>query len=256
MAHSQNDIATDLRALGVREGGILMVHASLSSLGQVDGGPATVVSALLEVLTVRGTLVMPAFRNSVSVPGLTDDIPESLTAEARKLTPPYDPATTPSDMGAIAEAFRTWSGALRSAHPTSSIVACGPRAKRITASHPPAWATGAQSPFEQLRELDAQLLLLGVGFNRLAMLHHAETTISQGRRKTRLICIGDDVVPFPDTGDDLDTHFPAIGEALSQRGITRQGRIGDASCHLMSARDAVVVAQEYLTEVLDDPACR
>ncbi|MBN1668234.1 MAG: AAC(3) family N-acetyltransferase, partial [Anaerolineales bacterium] len=50
----------DLLALGVRPGGVLLVHSSLSSLGQVPGGAETVVRGLLATLGETGTLLMPA----------------------------------------------------------------------------------------------------------------------------------------------------------------------------------------------------
>ena len=51
-------IAADLLDLGVRQGGLLLVHASLSSLGQVPGGPETVIQGLLGALGEEGTLLM------------------------------------------------------------------------------------------------------------------------------------------------------------------------------------------------------
>jgi len=53
-------IANDLKALGLREGGVLLVHASLRSLGKVPGGAETVVRGLLHALGEKGTLLMPA----------------------------------------------------------------------------------------------------------------------------------------------------------------------------------------------------
>ena len=44
---SRNDIIEDLKKLGVREGMVLEVHSSLSSLGYVVGGAQSVVDALL-----------------------------------------------------------------------------------------------------------------------------------------------------------------------------------------------------------------
>ena len=43
-----------------KPGMIVMVHSSLGRVGWTDGGPVTVIEALLEVLGPRGTLVMPA----------------------------------------------------------------------------------------------------------------------------------------------------------------------------------------------------
>ena len=53
------DIVTNLRVLGIKEGDTLLVHSALSSMGKVDGGPATVIRALLDLLgEKKGTLVM------------------------------------------------------------------------------------------------------------------------------------------------------------------------------------------------------
>ena len=58
-------LATELRALGIRLDDTLMVHSSLSALGHVEGGPETVVDALREAVGPGGTLIVPAFRDSV-----------------------------------------------------------------------------------------------------------------------------------------------------------------------------------------------
>ena len=49
------------RDLGVEEGETLLVHSSYKSLGEVDGGPQTVVRALEAALGPEGTLIMPTF---------------------------------------------------------------------------------------------------------------------------------------------------------------------------------------------------
>ncbi|MDP9473135.1 MAG: AAC(3) family N-acetyltransferase, partial [Chloroflexota bacterium] len=49
----------DLRALGVRLGGVLMVHARVSALGWVVGGTGAVVLALLDALGPAGPGTLP-----------------------------------------------------------------------------------------------------------------------------------------------------------------------------------------------------
>ncbi len=243
-----DDLTADLRALGVAEGEILMVQSSLSAIGRVAGGPQTVIRALLDAIGPEGTLVLPAFRDSVILEGFQTEAPEPVLAEARAI-PLYDPATTPTTMGAIPEAFRQWPGVVRSAHPFSSVCALGPAAAHIVEPHPLPWSSGPASPLARLTEANAQVLLLGVGFNRLTLLHHSETLVSEGRRKTRIVPTAQGIVFAPDVGNDMDTHFPLIGEGFVASGAARQGRIGTAESVLMTARPVVDFARRYLAAV-------
>ena len=54
--HTCNDLARDLRNLGVESGDILFVHSSFKSLGPVQGGVETVVRALEESIGAEGLL--------------------------------------------------------------------------------------------------------------------------------------------------------------------------------------------------------
>src|SRR5215208_618984 len=56
-AISCSQLVARLRALGLREGSVVLVHARMSALGWVVGGSGAVVSALLEALGPDGTLM-------------------------------------------------------------------------------------------------------------------------------------------------------------------------------------------------------
>jgi aminoglycoside 3-N-acetyltransferase len=250
---SAAQIARDLRALGVAPGGTLMVHSSLSALGRVAGGAPTVIRALLAALGPEGTLVLPAFRDGPHLPGMHATVPAALE-RAAQAAPEFDPAATPTNLGAIPEAFRQWPGVIRSRHPLVSVCCLGPRAAEIAEPHPPAWGTGPGSPFDRLHRMDAQILLLGVGFNRLSLLHHAETLVPGGRRKTRVLATPRGIELVPDAGNDLDTHFPLIGAEILAAGAARRGQVGAARSILMHARPAVSFARAYLERVFPAPA--
>ncbi|MFH9339679.1 AAC(3) family N-acetyltransferase, partial [Streptomyces globisporus] len=124
--------AAALTALGVRPGDVLLVHASLRSLGAVAGGARGVLDAVRRAVGPAGTVVVPAFtpENSDTSPHYRERV-RGLDAGAvdavRAAMPAYDPALTPApSMGALAETVRTTAGAERSAHPQTSFAALGP----------------------------------------------------------------------------------------------------------------------------------
>jgi len=235
-----------------------MVHSSLGKIGYVLGGAQAVVHALIEVLGRDGTLVMPAFSPEVSDPAAWSDhaLGEDELKLAQDHVPAFDAAVTPTSMGIIAETFRNWPDVLRSAHPQVSVTARGPLAERIVVPHAYAWGQGAGSPFERLYDLNATLLLLGVGFNRATFLHFAESRVPHGRRKTRRIPIDEDGVRIwcsvPDVGDDLGTYFPRVGAEFSKAGQVSTGLVGQAQSMLTSSRAVVDFATDFLSEALQE----
>src|SRR3979411_1950686 len=54
------EVRRALIGAGVANGALVIVHSSLSRLGWVVGGAQSVVMALVDVVGVEGTIVMPA----------------------------------------------------------------------------------------------------------------------------------------------------------------------------------------------------
>ena len=65
---TRDDILRDLRQLGVSDGDMLMVHASMKAIGFVVGGVRTLLDSIVEAVGPRGTLAMPAFSGSLTDP--------------------------------------------------------------------------------------------------------------------------------------------------------------------------------------------
>lgn len=174
--------------------------------------------------------------------------------EVREHLPVFDPRTTPTAMGAIAETFRTWPDTLRSHHPLESICARGVAASEITREHPLAFSEGRGGPFEKLYDLDSWVLLLGVGFNRCTALHFAESLSDRRRVMTVRFPVLEDGRrvwrEVPNVADDHDTHFPILGREYVAEGRVRQGLIGDARSALFRMRDLVDFARVYFARVL------
>ena len=178
-----DSLRRELRELGLNTGMTVMVHSSLGNVGWTVGGPVTVIRALLDVIGPKGTLVMPGESPQISDPGTWNDtrVKPEWHDTIREHLPVFDPLTTPTTMGTIPEAFRTFPGTLRSNNPLVSVCANGPLAKEITAEHALEFCEGKGTPFEKLYTLDAYTLLLGVGFNRCSSLHYAESLVPARR---------------------------------------------------------------------------
>jgi aminoglycoside 3-N-acetyltransferase len=175
MLVTRSGIARELEELGLRSGGVVMVHCRLSALGHVVGGAETVVRALLDAVGSGGTLV--AYTGWQDAP---PDALDVLDEEARRACldehPAYDPriALSRRDHGRVPEALRTWPEALRSGHPEAGVVAVGHLAGEITASHPHDDAYGAGTPYARLVELGGQVAMLGAPLDTVTLVHHAE----------------------------------------------------------------------------------
>ncbi len=246
----------ELSDLGINSGMTVMVHSSLGKVGWTVGGPVTVIRALLEALGPEGTLVMSAESPNVSDPSTWNDdrVKVEWHDKIRAHLPVFDPLTTPTTMGAIPEAFRTFPGTLRSNHPMVSVCANGRFASEITKNHAMEFCESKGTPFEKLYKLDAYTLLLGVGFNRCTSLHYAESLVPTRRTTvSRFPTIQDGErvwVDRPDMATDNGVHFPVVGDQFTESGSIRARTIGNADAMLFSTRELVDFAESYFTRVL------
>ena len=167
-APTAKDLVEGWRRAGLEPGRHVVVHSSLSSLGRVRGGAASVVESLRSAVGADGTVVVPSFTPQVADPDPDGRGAPDAGVRARRDAIPTFTVDLPSPMGAIAEAVRRHPEAVRSRHPQASVAAVGARAEAIVADQPLHFALGPDSPFARLADLDGQILLIGVGHNGTA----------------------------------------------------------------------------------------
>lgn len=164
---TRQKLADDLRALGVERGRDLLVHSAMSALGPIDGGAATLFAALAEVAGPEATILAPAYP-------MLGSMHDWMASDET-----FDLKRTKSRMGSFTEHMRSLPGGRRSAHPTHSIVAIGPRAEDYVADHHRGpTATGPLSPFGKHIARRGQILCLGTGVGKITSYHVVEDVMS------------------------------------------------------------------------------
>lgn len=279
MPVGRSQLASELRALGVRPGAVLMVHARVSALGWVIGGTGTVVLALLDAVGPDGTVM--AYAGWEDDPYDMANWPEAWQQAYAAHLPPFDPLTAEAvhANGRLPERIRTWPGALRSRQPEASMVALGRQAAWIVADHPLDDAYGPGSPLAKLVEADGQVLALGAPLSTLTLLHHAEATaqVAGKRRVTYRMpllvdgrtvwrefhdintaegafpyeVVAGEIASTPGIGPDHDP-FEAIARQALAAGIGAEGRVGGSSSALFPARALHQFAEAWLEDRFGD----
>ncbi len=248
MKNTRQSLRSDLRRLGVRDGDLLMVHASLRAVGPVTGGAGAVVEALLDAAGPAGT-----------VAAYVDF--EPFYEEGDEHMPVFDKRTARAalDHGVLHETIRTWPGAVRSDHPDAGVAAIGALAEWLTADHPLQYGYGEGSPFEKFVDRQGRVVMLGAPLDTITLLHYAEhkaqfpakRIVRYRRRMPRTN--GPEWVEFEefDTGDPVHDALPGncferIAEDFLKAGGGAQGKVGNAQSFLFNGPELVRFAVQWL----------
>lgn len=263
---SRADLAEGFRALGVRPGDVVFLHASVRAVGPVVGGPDAIHLALKDALTEEGTLLMYP-----SCPDGYDDIGRGVLTpdeeyHLRTLLPPFDARTARSarDNGALVEMFRTWPGTVVNDH-VARFAAWGAEAGHLFAEQPWDYAYGVGSALERFAWLGGRILLLGSDHDQVTFLHYAEHVADfPGKRVVRYrVPVLEDGARVLRACEEFDTsegahpHWPdrffaRIVDAHLARTENAGGLVGGARSYLIGARPLLAFAIEVMTSVAAD----
>ncbi|MBI4770413.1 MAG: AAC(3) family N-acetyltransferase [Chloroflexi bacterium] len=236
------DIVRGLREVGLDGEGPVLVHASLSAFGEVEGGVSSLVGALT---FLAGGVMAPAFTyRTMIIPevGPPDNgLGYGSGAEQNSLAELWSP-DLPADlaMGVVPETVRRLEGAARSGHPILSFTGVGAASEALAAQ------TLAEplAPIAWLATRDGAVLLLGVDHARNTAIHLGERRAGRkGFTRWALTPAGVAACPgFPGCSDG----FGAIAPRLA--GISRQTEIGEALVRQIPIQPMLEIVESMIRE--------
>jgi aminoglycoside N3'-acetyltransferase len=263
---SVDQLTADLRRLGIGDGDLVMVHASLRAIGGAEGGADGVLDALEAAVGAAGTLLMTL--------GARDDWawvnerPEADRPGLLEGAEPFDRRATPADpeVGVLAEVFRTRPGTVVSDHPEGRFGARGRLADRLVADVPWDDYYGPGSPLDRFVASGGRVLRFGADLDTLTLLHYAEyraplprkrrvrrhrlVAADRGPRLTVVECLDDNEGIVDHPGED---YFAVILRQYLATGRARVGVVGRARSELIDAADVVDFGVAWMAEHLATP---
>lgn len=166
--YTKEQLKCYLQEMNLKPSDAIVVHSSMKSIGNVEGGADTVVDAFMEYFS-EGLVMVP-------------------THTWKQMSEEYnvfDPETEPSCVGAITNVFRKKEGVVRSLHPTHSIAAYGKTAEEyIKGEEKLTTPCAPEGCWGRLKDINAKILLVGVTHARNTFIHAVEEMFDVPERFT------------------------------------------------------------------------
>lgn len=235
-----------LDSCGAFKADLLLVHSSLSACGSIDGGPATVISALRSWITDRAALALPT--HTWSYP------------DATGVAPVYDFNATPSVVGTITNHYWRQPGVVRSQHPSHSLAVSGPGAEELCRDHElRETPCGAGTPYLQIAEGNSSVLMFGATMDSYTLYHTAEDSAEvpylymPEQVKLRTLSTDNVVREVPMWRQDMSVprRFEATADWLVEQGLLVRRKLGLGE--LLFVPSARALHERVVEEMRRDP---
>lgn len=225
-----DELVSEFKRIGLTTGDVVLIHSSFKSFGGVEGGPQTVIDALILVIGNEGTLIVPRFNFDFSTYGT-----------------PWDVRNTPSHMGIISEFVRKDPRSRKVFHPIYPFSIIGKHADELV-KHRYKGGYSKDSIFNQLRVLDAKIIQIDKDYKSTTIIHHVEEMMEVDYKYHKDFTgyvIDENGKKYKDTFSlyvrDWEKGFVTdvlpIGKILEDEGVMKIDKIGNATVWHMKAED-------------------
>ena len=245
--YTKNDLLEALICMGLKPTDAIMVHSSMKSIGDVEGGADTVVDAFMEYFA-EGLFMTPTHT----------------WAQMSKEYSLFDPETEPACVGIIPNIFRKREGVVRSLHPTHSIAAYGPTAEEYIKGEENLTTPGEPGGcWSRLIDVKAKILLVGCTHTRNTFIHAVEELLDVPERLTEKTT--DFQIKMPDgsikevamyrhfnkVNPYISEEYDKLAQAFYDLGAAKKVKFGDADCILCDAVKIYEVTKKILSHEIN-----
>jgi aminoglycoside 3-N-acetyltransferase len=235
--------------LGLGQGDSVVMHASLSGIGIVEGGAGMVLYRLTTVLGKKGALLMPTFTSVTRHASTHNNFTKAGCwcegRESRHL--PFIPDLQPDrEIGEIAHRLCSWPASRRSQHPAFSFAAVGHKSDEFVRRFS---LTDPFAPLKALLENDPFVLIIGSELDSVVAIHLAEQRHAPTKfLRERALTLGSTGQVWVDVvAPGCSAGFHKLANHISPREV-RQSEIGSTRAFLFPMKQLVKTAER----VLDD----
>ena len=249
------DIAEAIHKYGLR-GKNVCVHSSIKSFGGLEGGQKMIIDAFIEN---ECTLLVPTFTYMYAVPPPEHLRPEQNGWDYSKIkeypSPPKENYSVDSviinteEMGILPETILKEKNRIRGNHPLNSFSAIGKNAYELIKGQAP---LDVYYPLEKLVNEDGFVLLMGVDYDKMTLIHLAEKKAGRNLfKRWAKDNNGNTIMVYVGCCSDGFTNFSKYFKE-----IVKETTVGKSLWKILNAQEALTLATKLIKDNPDITRCK
>ena len=246
--YTKETLRCQLRQMGIQPNDTVLVHTSLRTIGQVEGGADGLIDLFHSYLS-QGLFLVPTHT----------------WADVNAANPVYDVSNSVPCIGTLPRIAANRPDGFRSLHPTHSIWGIGHDAADYLQGEENAGSPGASGfAWDALADRGAKILLIGVGHNRNTFIHSIDERAGLPDRlaeKAIAVTIVDHdgklrsstMRPhFCSKTNDVSQFYVNFEKPLIEMGAQAFGKLGNADVRIVDAKKCREIIMTIYSRAKED----